>query len=85
MNSNDPTAELRGKIVSLTLACPKGLITTDCPFRMLNELCNGTKMDTLRRMDYPALLKLFDYSSSCVCPADPRYGGSEFVMGGSDI
>jgi len=72
MMNSDPTAELREKIYSLTLFCPKGLNVDDCPFRMLNTLCNGTKQDTLRQMDHATLLKLFDYSSSCVCPADPR-------------
>ena len=85
MNQSDPTAELRGKIVALTLACPKGLNVTDCPFRMLNELCHGTKMDTLRQMDYGALLTLFDYSSSCICPVDPRQTVNEVIPGGSGI
>lgn len=85
MKNSDLTAELREKIVSLTLYCPKGLNVDDCPFRMLNALCNGTKHDTLRQMDYDALLKLFDYSSSCRCPADPRQAPHGFLMGGSDI
>ncbi len=85
MNNCDPTDELRGKIVSLTLACPKGLIVADCPFRLLNELCHGTKMDTLNQMDRAALLSLFDYPATCCCPADPRQCAQEFNMGGSDI
>ena len=72
MNHSDPTAELRERILSLTQCCPKGLIVDDCPFRMLNEHCRGTKTDTLKQMDYAALLKLFDFSTTCVCPADPR-------------
>jgi len=85
MNNSDPTAELRGKIVSLTLACPKGLNVPDCPFKMLGELCYGTKMNTLKQMDHAALISLFDYSYNCVCPADPRIAAPEFLMGGSDI
>jgi hypothetical protein len=81
MNNNDPAAELREKIVSLTQSCPKGLNVDDCPFRMLNEFCRGTKMDTLRQMDYAALLKLFDYSSSCSCPADPRLQSKDSKSG----
>lgn len=72
MNNNDLAAGLRETIVSLTHSCPKGLIVDDCPFRMLSGLCHGTKMDTLRQMDHAALLTLFDCSSSCRCPADPR-------------
>lgn len=85
MNNSDPTAELRGKIVSLTQSCPKGIETPDCPFKMLGELCHGTKMNTLKQMDYEALLSLFDYSNTCICPADPRHAAPEFLMGGSDI
>ena len=59
--------------MALTLYCPKGLNVDDCPFRMLNEFCRGTKEDTLKQMDYFALLKLFDFSTSCICPADPRH------------
>ena len=77
MMNSDPTAELREKIYSLTLFCPKGLNVDDCPFRMLNALCNGTKQDTLRHMDHAALLKLFDFSASCDCPADPRTKSKE--------
>lgn len=72
MKNSDPAADLREKIYSLTLFCPKGLNVDDCPFRMLSALCNGTKKDTLRQMDYATLVRLFDYSSSCICPADPR-------------
>jgi hypothetical protein len=77
MKNSDPTADLREKIDSLTLFCPKGIDVDDCPFRMLNEFCRGTKQDTLRQMDHAALLKLFDYSSSCRCPADPRLPAKE--------
>ena len=77
MNHSDPAADLREKILSLTRCCPKGIDVDDCPFRMLNEFCRGTKMNTLRQMDYAALLKLFDYSSSCRCPADPRLPAKE--------
>lgn len=85
MKNSDPTAELREKIASLTLFCPKGISVDDCPFQMLNELCNGTKKDTLNRMDYAALLKLFDFSSSCRCPADPRIADDDFNAVGADI
>lgn len=85
MKNSDPTAELREKIGFLTLFCPKGLYVDDCPFQMLNALCSGTKNDTLKQMDHDALLKLFDYSSTCRCPADPRPAPQEFLMGGSDI
>ena len=85
MTNSDRTAELRDKIIALTLSCPKGMIVVDCPFRMLQELCHGTKMNTLRQMDYDALLKLFAYSSNCSCPADPRKSSNEFQDPGSDI
>jgi hypothetical protein len=85
MKNNDPTGELRERITLLTLHCPKELTVDDCPFRMLNELCYGTKKDVLARMDYAALLKLFDYSSTCHCPADPRNGANEFLEIGNEI
>ena len=85
MTNSDRTAALRDKIVALTLTCPEGTIVDDCPFRMLQELCRGTKMNTLRQMDYDALLKLFDYSSRCRCPADPRRSSEEFQDRGSHI
>ena len=85
MKNSDPTADLRERIYSLTLFCPKGLNVDDCPFRMLNALCNGTKKDVLAHMDYIALVKLFDYSNTCRCPADPRSEPNEFLEGGSAI
>jgi hypothetical protein len=85
MKNSDPTAELREKIVSLTLSCPKGLNVDDCPFRLLNELCSGTKNDTLGRMNHDALLKLFDFSINCSCPADPRKAAGAFQNAGAEI
>jgi len=72
MNPRDLAAELREQILSLTQYCPQALRVDDCPFRLLNGLCWGTKVDTLQQMDYAALLSLFDFSTSCACPADPR-------------
>lgn len=85
MNNSDPTVELRGKIVSLTLCCPKGIAVADCPFRMLGELCHGTKLSTLEQMDYAALMSLFDFSNTCACPADPRDTGQDFWSEGAGI
>jgi hypothetical protein len=77
MNNSDPRAELTGRIVSLTQACPKGTYVDDCPFRMFQGLGHGTKMNTLGQMDHAALVKLFDYPSNCRCPADPRQPPAE--------
>ena len=85
MNHSDLAAELREKIVSLTLCCPKGLNVDDCPFRILNELCRGTKLDTLRQMDYAALVGLFDFPASCACPADPRVAAQGARAGEREI
>ena len=85
MNNSESTAELRAKIAALTLACPKGTYEVDCPFRMFHGLCDGTKKNTLGQMDHAALMKLFDFSSNCVCPADPRKEVDGFLMGGANI
>ncbi len=72
MNKGCATNELRAKIISISSACPKGHYAIDCPFRMLRALSHGSQMSTLMQMDFGAMLKLFDYSSTCVCPVDPR-------------
>jgi hypothetical protein len=64
---------LREKMLSLTLACPRGKHLAKCPFLRLSGLSYDSRKTLLAQMGREALLTLFDLAV-CRCPADPRRG-----------
>jgi hypothetical protein len=72
MSENDPAVDLREKMISLTYACPKGEYVPTCPFGILRGLSHPSRKELLARLNQGELLKLFELSTDCRCPADPR-------------
>jgi len=71
-----PAPEIKKTVRGLVYRCPLENPVATCPFTMLGLLSYESRESMLRAMSNEDCARLFDLTSPCQCPADPRRTGA---------